>query len=79
MLWTLSKDNAAHHSGVPKHRMFHVVSRYWPFLFFLIPGLFYFITACRTPGWVDATLIVSNVVDLELKSWVNCHYKKKVH
>jgi hypothetical protein len=44
-----------------------------PYFFFVIPGLFYFFTACRTPGWVDATLIVSNVVNLELGSWVNYH------
>jgi len=44
-----------------------------PYLFIVIPCTFYFITACRTPGWVDATLIVSNVVNLELGSWVNCH------
>jgi putative flippase GtrA len=42
-------------------------------LFFVVPGLFYFLTASRTPGWADATLIASNVVNLELGSWVNTH------
>ncbi len=42
-------------------------------LFFVVPGLFYFLTASRTPGWADATLIVTNVVNLELGSWVNTH------
>jgi hypothetical protein len=41
--------------------------------FFVIPCLFYFYTACRTPGWVDATMIVSNTFHLELGSWVNTH------
>jgi hypothetical protein len=49
------------------------ITRYSPYLFFLIPGFFYWFTACRTPGWVDATLIVSNVVNLELGAWVNYH------
>ena len=43
------------------------------FLFFIIPGVFYFLTASRTPGWVDAALIVSNVINLQLGSWVNTH------
>jgi hypothetical protein len=47
--------------------------KYSPYFFFLIPGLFYYMTACRTPGWVDATLIVSNVVNLKIGSWVNIH------
>lgn len=42
-------------------------------LFFIVPGLFYYFTASRTPGWADATLIVTNVVNLELGSWVNIH------
>ena len=41
--------------------------------FFVIPGLFYFFTASRTPGWLDAGMIVSNVVNLQLGSWVNFH------
>jgi len=49
------------------------LNKFCPYFFFLIPGTFYFVTACRTPGWVDATLIVSNVVDLELGVWVNYH------
>ena len=73
MPWTLSGKPAPSTPFVPGKRIFLLLKRYWPYCFFLIPGIFYFITACRTPGWVDATLIVSNVVDLELKSWVNCH------
>ncbi len=42
-------------------------------LFLIIPMLFYFLTASRTPGWLDATLIVSNVVNMHLSSWVNNH------
>jgi hypothetical protein len=42
-------------------------------LFFIIPALFYFITACRTPGWCDSTMIVSTVMRLNLGSWVNTH------
>ena len=49
------------------------LNKFGPYFFFVIPGIFYFLTACRTPGWVDATLIVSNVVNLELGSWVNYH------
>jgi len=41
--------------------------------FIVVPLAFYFLTACRTPGWIDATLIASNVYDLELNSWVNTH------
>ncbi len=41
--------------------------------FWVIPAAFYVATACRTPCWLDATMIVSNVVDLELNSWVNTH------
>ena len=48
------------------HKHFH-------YFFLIIPAVFYFITACKTPGWVDATLIVSNVVNLTLGSWVNYH------
>ena len=44
-----------------------------PYLFIVIPGIFYYLTACRTPGWVDSTLIVSNVVSLKLGSWANYH------
>ena len=50
-----------------------VVERYLHFFFILIPALFYYFTACRTPGWVDATLIVSNAVNLRLGAWVNTH------
>lgn len=49
------------------------LNKFGRYLFFLIPGIFYFVTACRTTGWVDATLIVSNVVELEMGSWVNFH------
>jgi len=41
--------------------------------FWIIPAAFYTATACRTPGWLDATMIASNVVDLSLGSWVNTH------
>jgi hypothetical protein len=41
--------------------------------FFVIPCLFYYYTACRTPGWGDATMIASNTVRLALGSWVNTH------
>ncbi len=47
--------------------------KFSPYFFILIPGLFYYLTACRTPGWADATLIVSNVVKPQLGSWVNYH------
>ena len=49
------------------------IERYLNFFFIIIPALFYFFTACRTPGWVDATLIVSNAVNLRLGAWVNTH------
>lgn len=42
-------------------------------VFFLAPALVYYMTACRTPGWVDATLIVSDVARLTLSSWVDSH------
>lgn len=42
-------------------------------LFFVIPACLYFVTACRTPGWADATLVVSYVTRLGLSSWVNSH------
>jgi len=50
----------------PLARTLHIV-------FFLTPALFYYMTACRTPGWVDATLIVSDVTRLTLSSWVDSH------
>ncbi|KPJ88889.1 MAG: hypothetical protein AMS17_03940 [Spirochaetes bacterium DG_61] len=49
------------------------VYRFAPYFFFLIPGFLYWLTSCRTPGWVDATLIVSNVLKLEIGAWVNYH------
>ena len=73
MLWIPSGKPDPLNPSIYKKRISLFLNRYGPYCFFLIPGIFYFITACRTPGWVDATLIVSNVVDLELKSWVNCH------
>jgi hypothetical protein len=42
-------------------------------LFLIIPGVLYFLTAARTPGWVDTTLVVSYVTRLGLSSWVNSH------
>ena len=47
--------------------------RYLTYFFFVIPAVFYFLTACRNPGWLDATLIVSNVYHFVLGSWVNYH------
>ena len=44
-----------------------------PYFFIFIPIFLYIITASRTPGWVDATLIVHNVKNLTLGSWVNYH------
>lgn len=49
------------------------IERYLHFFFIIVPALFYFFTACRTPGWVDATLIVSNAVNFRPGSWVNTH------
>ena len=37
------------------------------------PALLYFLTACRTPGWADATLIVTQVTRLDLGTWVDTH------
>jgi hypothetical protein len=37
------------------------------------PILLYVLTASRTPGWADATLIVSQVTKLDLGSWVDTH------
>jgi hypothetical protein len=37
------------------------------------PALLYFLTASRTPGWADATLIVSQVTGLDLGTWVDTH------
>jgi hypothetical protein len=42
-------------------------------LFWLVPLLFYVLTASRTPGWVDAPLIAKVVHRLELSIWVNNH------
>ncbi len=53
--------------------LWNLAKRYGHCFFFVIPCLFYFYTACRTPGWADATMIASNVVSLELGSWVNTH------
>jgi len=49
------------------------VKKYMHRFFFVIPCLFYFYTACRTPGWGDAAMIASNTVHLVLGSWVNTH------
>ena len=73
MPWTLSDEHDTLVACKPKKPILRLLNKYLPYCFFLIPGVFYFVTACRTPGWVDATLIVSNVVELELQSWVNCH------
>ena len=58
---------------IQNNRVISWLDRFGIYFFFLIPGTFYFVTACRTPGWVDATLIVSNVVELEIGTWVNYH------
>jgi len=50
----------------PLARSLHIV-------FFLTPALLYYMTACRTPGWMDATLVVSEVTRLTLSSWVDSH------
>jgi hypothetical protein len=73
MHWKLSGGIELSNPSMKKNPITLFLNRYVPCFFILIPGIFYFITACRTPGWVDATLIVSNVVNLELGSWVNCH------
>jgi hypothetical protein len=39
----------------------------------IAPAALYFVTACRTPGWADATLVVSQAAGLELSSWVDTH------
>ena len=57
----------------PFKTFFRRLERFVPYFFILIPGLFYYFTMCRTPGWVDATLIVSNVVEMVLSSWANTH------
>lgn len=48
-------------------------SRLWRIIFFLIPTLFYGLTACRTPAWLDATLILNLSKELTLNAWVNIH------
>jgi hypothetical protein len=73
MIWTRSQKEDLSNISVNGTGVLGLLHRCWPYSFVLIPGIFYFFTACRTPGWVDATLIVSNVVNLELGSWVNCH------
>jgi hypothetical protein len=60
-------------TDTPRGPLAHWIDRIAPYAFIIVPGAFYFHTACRTPGWADATLIVSNVVDLNLGSWVNVH------
>lgn len=43
------------------------------YVFFLVPALLYYLTACRTPEWVDATLVLSNATRPALSSWVDTH------
>ena len=57
----------------PRGPLVNWIDRVAPYAFIIIPGTFYYLTACRTPGWADATLIVSNVVEVNLGSWVNVH------
>ncbi|CAK0760626.1 membrane hypothetical protein [Gammaproteobacteria bacterium] len=42
-------------------------------LFWLIPLAFYWTTASRVPGWIDAPMIASNVHLLVTGTWVNIH------
>jgi len=59
--------------STPRGPLAHWSDRVARYAFIIIPGVFYYLTVCRTPGWADATLIVSNVVELNLGSWVNVH------
>ena len=74
------KEYVHRYLGGPHHGLISNVNpslkrleKYVVRLFFLIPALLYISTACRSPGWLDATLIVSNVYNLNLGSWVNFH------
>jgi len=40
---------------------------------FIVGSLFYSLTASRTPGWMDATLVLSMVRKLDLGTWVDTH------
>ncbi len=43
------------------------------FAVFLLSALLYWLTSARSPGWVDATLLLNGVRNLELSAWVNTH------
>ena len=73
-----SKDNHSYRTRVGLYRELGRSFSFWAgrlsrYLFFLIPLLLYALTCSRTPGWIDATLIVSNVYTLQIGSWVNVH------
>jgi hypothetical protein len=53
-------------TGAPRGGWLHLVV-------IAAPALLYYFTACRTPGWADATLVVSQVCSRELSSWVDTH------
>jgi len=45
----------------------------WRHAFILLPLGFYFFTASRVPGWLDASLLTYYAGQLRLSSWVNHH------
>jgi putative flippase GtrA len=44
-----------------------------PGLIFILSAGLYWFTSARSPGWVDATLLLNGVRNLELGAWVNTH------
>ena len=59
--------------NIEKKKRTRVLEKNLRRFFFLLPAVFYFFTASRTPGWLDAGMIASNVANLQLGSWVNFH------
>lgn len=49
------------------------ISKWFVRLFWIVPLSFYFATACRWPGWIDAPMIAGNVYALKFDTWVNTH------
>jgi transmembrane protein TMEM260 (protein O-mannosyltransferase) len=49
------------------------LSKWIPRLFWIVPLTFYFSTACRWPGWIDAPMIAGNTYRVVLGTWVNTH------
>lgn len=45
----------------------------WRHGFFLLPLVFYFVTAARVPGWLDASLLTYVAGQLRLSAWANHH------